>query len=128
MPSSVQSTARAVDVIVVEDDPFWLSEFARTLAGDDVRLHCVRTAEEGLALFRRRPGAVVVSDIVLPGKDGLMLLCEVRALRDDARFIAVSGGGRLGPDFYLDLAAGLGANAALAKPVNAEALRAAVFN
>lgn len=127
MASRNQATVGPIDVIVVEDDPFWMSEFERSLAGDDVRLHCVATAEEGLALFRRRPSSVVVSDIVLPGKDGLAFLSDIRAIKTDARFIAVSGGGRLGPDFYLDLAAGLGANAALAKPVHADALRAAVF-
>ena len=104
-----------------------MSEFARSLTGDDVRLHCATTAEDGLALFRRRPCSVVVSDIVLPGKDGLALLCDIRALRDDTRFIAISGGGRLGPDFYLDVAAGMGADVVLAKPVNPVVLRAAVL-
>jgi len=126
MPNKLR-TPQSMDVIVVEDDPFWMSEISRSLADEHVHLHCVTTAEEGLALFRRRPSAVVVSDIVLPGKDGLEFLADVRAMSDTARFVAVSGGGRLGPDFYLDLAAGLGADAALAKPVNAEALRAAVF-
>lgn len=126
MPSKPR-TPQSVDVIIVEDDPFWRSELSRSLADEHVHVHCVTTAEEGLALFRRRPMSVVVSDIVLPGKDGLELLTDVRALNETARFIAVSGGGRLGPDFYLDLACGLGANAALAKPVDAQTLRAAVF-
>lgn len=126
MPSKPR-TSQSVDVIVVEDDPFWMSEISRSLADEHVHLHCVTTAEEGLAIFRRRPKAVVVSDIVLPGKDGLEFLVDVRAMSETARFVAISGGGRLGPDFYLDLASGLGADAALAKPIKAEALRAAVF-
>lgn len=127
MPHSRPRSDHTIDVIVVEDDPFWMSEFQRSFAGQDVHLHCATTAEEGLAMFRRWPGSVVLSDIVLPGKDGLALLSDIRALQSDARFIAVSGGGRLGPNFYLDLAAGLGANVALAKPVDPEVLRAAVF-
>jgi hypothetical protein len=38
------------------------------------------------------------------------------------KVIAVSGGGRIGPDAFLSLAVGLGADATMKKPLNFKAL------
>lgn len=113
-------------IIVVEDDPFWLDEIASIVEGDHVRVHRAEAVDDALALYRRYPNAVVVSDIILPKRDGLELLKELKAINPDVRFVAVTSGGRLGAAFYLRLASAFGAEAGFSKPLKSKDLRDAV--
>ena len=72
------------------------------------------------------PVDAVVVDIVMPNKDGVELIADIRKGWPHVRIIAVSGGGRVGPDLYLEIARQMGASACLPKPVEAERLRAAI--
>lgn len=66
-------------VLVVDDEPSTRESFARELA----RLGCVftlvETAEDGLARAKSEPYDIVFSDIVLPGKNGMVFLRELSA-------------------------------------------------
>lgn len=86
------------------------------------RGHEVIEAENGnvgLALFRENPAELVITDIVMPDKEGIETIRELRRDFPDAKIIAVSGGGQLMPGATcLTLAEGLGVQRTLAKPVN----------
>lgn len=110
--------------IVVEDDPFWMAEVSNGLAAEDVEVFPATTGAEALKLLTQHPEAAMVIDIILPDQDGLEVLKEARAKRPDLRVLAISGGGRIGPDFYLRLADVFGADAVIEKPFTAEQLRA----
>lgn len=60
---------------------------------------------------------LVVLDILMPDCDGLEALRDLRKSGSAAKVIAISGGGRVAPGTYLQLALKLGADAALAKPI-----------
>jgi DNA-binding NtrC family response regulator len=69
---------------------------------------------------------LVLTDIFMPEKDGIETLFEIKMKDNDAIIIAISGGGRIGPDNYLDAAKKLGATITLEKPISSEALLKAV--
>lgn len=111
--------------IVVEDDPFWMEEISAAMSAHGVEVLQATTAAEGVRLVSREPGSAMILDIILPDQDGLEVLRDVRAVRPDVRVLAISGGGRLGADFYLKLAQAFGADAIIEKPFTAAALVAA---
>ncbi len=78
----------------------------------------VRTAAdglEGLRKFREESPSVVVTDILMPGLDGIGAIMQMRRERPAVKIIAVSGGGRIGRSDFLTIARNLGANAAFEK-------------
>ncbi|NCC52885.1 MAG: response regulator [Spartobacteria bacterium] len=74
--------------------------------------------EEGLDRQRLHPADVIITDILMPVKEGLELIVEVKKEFPETRIIAISGGGKFGPKGYLFMADRLGADAAFSKPVD----------
>ena len=73
----------------------------------------------GLKLYKQNPADLVITDIVMPDKEGIETIRELRRDFPNAKIIAVSGGGQLMPgSTCLTLAEGLGVQRTLAKPVN----------
>lgn len=62
----------------------------------------------------------------MPQKEGLELITEPRRDFPEVKIIAISGGGRIGPDEYPPIAAKLGALRTLAKPFSREDILNAV--
>ncbi len=80
---------------------------------------------KGITALRDGDFDLIITDIVMPEKEGVETIAEIRAGDPDLPIIAVSGGGRIGPENYLDAARRLGANHAFAKPFDrAELLHA----
>jgi DNA-binding NtrC family response regulator len=65
---------------------------------------------------------VVVTDVIMPEKDGMQVISEVRKKFPQVRIIAMSGGGHVSRDQYLRIAKGLGAHAVLEKPFSNQTL------
>jgi CheY-like chemotaxis protein len=72
----------------------------------------------GVKLFRQRPFDLVITDIIMPDKEGLETIMELTGDYPQIKIIALSGGGRVGPHGYLEMAKRLGASRTLAKPFN----------
>jgi signal transduction histidine kinase len=78
-------------VLVVDDEPEVRSTIVRTIeeAG-----HIVDTVSDGptaLAAIAQRRFDVVLIDFVMPGMDGAELIRRARAIRDDTRYLLISG-------------------------------------
>ena len=113
-------------ICLIEDDELVRERIAIQLGELGYEVLQADDGEDGLKLIERdRPDAAVI-DILMPGKGGLETITAIRRLRPDIRIVAVSGGGRVGPRIYLDLAKQVGADVTLVKPLNIEELRAAV--
>ena len=78
---------------------------------------------QGTRLFAERKPDLVITDIVMPDKEGIETILDIRKIDSDAKIIAVSGGGvDIGLN-YLSVAGKLGATAVLAKPFRASELK-----
>jgi DNA-binding response OmpR family regulator len=71
----------------------------------------------GLELIKTKRPAVAIVDIIMPGREGLSTIQEIRDEYPDTRILAISGGGIGGADRYLQLAEGLGAHDTMTKPL-----------
>jgi len=114
------------NVLVVEDDAELLQIMARSLEGAGHVVTQAPNGESGLRLFRAEPPDLVVCDIVMPDRDGIELIPEMKALHPAVKIVAISGRQHIGALDVLNLAKRMGADATLAKPFAMDALVALV--
>ena len=113
---------RNLRVVVIDDDELIRGHVAALLEPKGFQVFEAAHAEDGLALIaENRPGVVLV-DMIMPDKDGVELIAEIRRRWSDLRVVAISAGGRIGPSLYLEIASRMGADACLSKPLTLEAL------
>jgi CheY-like chemotaxis protein len=104
------------DILIIDDEPGVLRVLRKILESAG---HSVTEAPDGeLALqhFEGKPADLVVTDIFMPGMDGIEFLVHLRRAFPDARVLAMSGGGLLSRDQALSDASLLGADQILQKP------------
>ncbi len=109
-------------ILVIDDEPKirqTVSAFL-TQAGHEVLE--ARDGAQGLRLCRTADVEVVITDIVMPGKEGIETIRELRRERPDIRIIAMSEGGARNNSAYLEFAQRLGADEVIAKPFRADDL------
>ncbi len=82
--------------------------------------------KQGIDLYRENQADLVITDMVMPLKDGLETIMDLKNEFPQARVIAVSGGGAIEPERYLSLAENIGASNTLKKPLTTAELLAAV--
>ncbi len=114
-------------ILVIDDEEAVRRVIVRTLESAGHEVVEAENGEKGLALVRTIPPPVlIITDILMPRKDGLETIMEIIRECPEARIIAISGGGAAGHMEYLTIAERLGAIATLAKPFRAEELLDAV--
>jgi CheY-like chemotaxis protein len=113
-------------VCVIEDDELVRSRLADMLRATGHTVFEAESADRGIDLIRTEKADVAVVDILMPDRDGLEAIGQLRRTRPDLRIVAISGGGRVGPQIYLDLAKQIGADASLTKPIDQADLERAV--
>ncbi len=116
----------AKTVCVIEDDELVRARISDMLRANGHKVFEAESADTGIELIRSEKADVAVVDILMPDRDGLEAIGQLRRTRPDLRIVAISGGGRVGPQVYLDLARQIGADASLVKPVAEADLEAAI--
>jgi DNA-binding response OmpR family regulator len=109
--------------ILVIDDELQMRELLKkylTRAGYEVTL--AGDGEEGLRCFRQLPADLVITDLIMPEKEGLECIVAFKKMTPEIKIIAISGGGLGKPEGYLELAQKMGAAKTLIKPFELKAL------
>ena len=103
-------------ILIVDDDTQVLDVLSEMLKLEG---HDVDTALNGVTAVeavRRKVFDLVITDLIMPEKEGLETISDIKKTHSDLPIIAISGGGRIGPQDYLETARHIGADATLAKP------------
>jgi CheY-like chemotaxis protein len=121
--SSLGESRPAARVLVVDDEPGIRDFFATVLKGAGYGVELARDGEHAESLLRPDAFDLVITDLVMPNREGIEMIQSIRAKYRKLKIIAVSGafGGS-----SLRTAALLGADATLSKPVSPDQLLAAV--
>jgi CheY-like chemotaxis protein len=107
-------------VLVVDDDP-QIRDLLRTVfESKGYTVHAAGDGKQALAMVKGLRPDVVVTDIVMPEMEGIELIRLMRQVARDVRIVAMSGTGEDSP--YLKGASLLGADAAVAKPLEIDSL------
>lgn len=111
-------------ILVVDDEPLMRQTVRTALEKAGHEVEEAQDGNEGLRKFAELKPDLVITDIIMPDREGVETIGEMRRLAPDAPIIAISGGGSVGGTLFLDLARRLGATRTANKPIrNAELLR-----
>jgi DNA-binding response OmpR family regulator len=113
-------------ILLVDDNVELLALAAQHLRNAE---HVVATAGDGndaMRLAQKNAFDLVITDIVMPDKEGLETIMELHRKKPTLKIIAMSGGGYVAPEDYLSMARSFGASQTLAKPFSGEELLAVV--
>ena len=84
---------------------------------DGYKVYQAYNGDDGLKKLLKIPGIeLIITDIIMPEKEGIEIIREVKKKYPHMKIIAISGGGRIGAHSYLNLAKSLGADQILEKP------------
>lgn len=111
-----------VKILLIDDDPHlqMTLKIGLTRSGYDVLV--AGDGEQGLKLLRDNRIDILITDIMMPGKEGIETIIDVRKLYPDIKILAISGGGQSGNITFLNMAKKFGAAGTLAKPFTVKAL------
>jgi len=111
-------------ILVIDDDANILEILAEMLTAAGYEVVAASSGREGIKLYRQAPFDLVVTDLIMPEKDGLEVLMEVRKDFPKAKIITLSGN----PYGHSSLEASraLGAARTLRKPFSEHQLLEAV--
>ena len=105
------------NILLVDDEPLVVDTLSSAM---ESKGHTVVTASNGIEGLRRFVEGrfdLVITDIIMPDKEGIGLIMEMRRVLPTVKIIAISGGGRTGNVEFLKMAVELGAVATLKKPI-----------
>ena len=113
-------------ILIIEDDSA-VREFLESLL-ERAGFEAVTAAngKEGVEIFNASTVDLVITDIIMPEKDGIETIMDMKRLNPTLKVIAISGGGRSEPEDYLHSARLLGADQTVKKPFNNEDILRAV--
>ena len=109
---------RGGSVLLVDDERAILELFAGALTGAGLDCSVAANGDQALAQLKQRRFDAVVIDIIMPKREGIETIMEMRKLWPETFIIAMSGGGRIGPEDFLKLALMVGADRTLKKPIS----------
>ena len=103
-------------VLIIEDDAQTRKTLRNILERARHEVVEAHNGKVGISLYREEPADLVIADMIMPEVDGVETIMKLRQDSPDVKIIAISGGGRIGPDAYLFAAGKLGALRTLPKP------------
>ncbi|KAA3619493.1 MAG: response regulator [Calditrichaeota bacterium] len=103
-------------IMIIDDEADIRGMLKKMLEREEYEVIVSSNGKEGLELFSKEPTDLVITDIVMPEKEGIETITELKKHYRDVKIIAMSGGGNAGVENYLRMAKAFGANRTLAKP------------
>ena len=111
-------------ILVIDDVPQVRKLIERTLEAAGHEVSCAGNGREGLAMFSAQHADLVITDLIMPEKEGMETIQHLRSANPGLKIIAISGA----PNEWmlLEMAEDHGAQMTLVKPFRLEELTGAV--
>jgi DNA-binding response OmpR family regulator len=103
-------------ILVIEDDEGLRSMLRMSLEKMGYAVTEARDGKEAITVFKNDPVDLVLTDLMMPEKEGLETIRELRRGNPELKIIAMSGGGRTDARDNLKMAKLFGATTAFSKP------------
>jgi CheY-like chemotaxis protein len=125
-------------ILIVDDEEHVRAALKQVLERAGYEVAVAATGKEGLELMQREGADLVITDVIMPGIDGITTARKIREKFRDTRIIVISGGGKAAPEpyepdaistrSYLASANRAGADRTLTKPFDRQEILQAVRN
>jgi len=113
-------------ILIIDDEPYILLMLKKMLEKSGHEVDLATNGREGIELFEKEPADMIITDIIMPDKEGLEIILEMKNTYPDLKIIAISGGGRVSPESYLECARHFGATRVFQKPFSRKEIVSAV--
>lgn len=113
-------------ILVIDDDQQVRTLLWEILTDEGHEVIEAINGVEGMRQFHEKPADLVITDLIMPEREGLETITMLRREFPNLAVIAISGGGRGGASDYLPIARMLGARKVIAKPFSAAEILQAV--
>ena len=113
-------------ILIIDDEPYILLMLKKMIEKIGYEVELASNGREGIDIFRNNRVDMVITDIIMPDKEGLEIILEMKQAQPELKIIAISGGGRISPESYLECAKHFGAEKVFQKPFRQAELISAV--
>ncbi len=111
-------------ILVVEDDMIMRETLSDILRFEGYDVSAADGGNKALELISNNSFDLVITDVLMPDRDGFDVITEAKQKCPGIRVIAISGGGYMSSDAYLKMASNSGADDTLSKPFDVDELLA----
>ena len=115
-----------IRILLVDDDDMSRGAIHKMLERAGYAVESTSDGDEVIRMYGQEAADLVITDLIMPDKDGLEIIQDLRRLNPQVRILAISGGGRVDANEYLAVARKFGAVEVLSKPFTKDDLRKAV--
>lgn len=109
-------------ILIIDDDELIRLTIKKSLKD----LRCIileaDNGSKGLALYKKESPDLVITDMLMPDKEGLETIKDIRLISPTVKVIAMSGGGSAKNMVFLQMAQKMGANVIMSKPFTPDTL------
>ena len=113
-------------ILVIDDDRIVRDTLNVILAAAGHQVALAHDGKEGIKVFAEFQPHLIITDILMPEKEGVETIQDLRRLVPNLPIIAISGGGRVGNMSFLKVAQQFGADRTFAKPFEPDEIVSAV--
>lgn len=114
------------NILVIDDDVQILWVLRKILEKEGHKVISASDGEIGLQHFKNASYDLVITDMIMPNKSGINLITDIFQEYPEAKIIAISGGGAIEAERYLQIAQSLGVARTITKPFTMQSLVEAV--
>jgi CheY-like chemotaxis protein len=87
-------------ILIVDDEEHVRASLKQVLERAGYEVAVAATGNEGLNLMKRERADLVITDVIMPGIDGITTARKIREKYRNTRIIVISGGGKAAPEPY----------------------------
>jgi CheY-like chemotaxis protein len=109
-------------VLVVDDNDIMRDTIKDILNFEGFEVDTAQGGNEATILLAKNNYNLIITDILMPERDGYDLINIAKTNYPSTKVIAISGGGYISSDAYLDMATNAGADGVLSKPFDVDKL------
>jgi len=106
-------------ILIIDDNDHFRKMLRKMLGHEGYEVSEAVNGKEGIRRHSKQPADLIIIDIIMPGKEGIETMMEIKEMDPDVKFVVISGGSWYGSDTEFEMARALGART-LKKPFERE--------
>jgi len=102
--------------ILIVDDEKQINNILSRYLKKNYQVSIAENGLQALSLLKKETFNLIIMDVIMPEKEGIETLIEIKNTYPNIKIIMMSGGGKIGPQSYLKIAKAVGADEVIEKP------------
>lgn len=112
----------AKKILIIDDEELMRLMLIELFKSNGLDADGASNGIDGIEMLYKEKYDLVITDLVMPEKEGVETIKDIKETFPGIKIVAMSGGGRLDGTDYLELATALGADRAFHKPFDRKEL------